>query len=323
MTTYKLTVGPVAPSTAENYELTTHGPVRYRADVDGPASVRFDIDGRSTEALEIEDLATDLHVRRNDAKIFRGRCRTGRDLISANEHRTDIIASDYRAFLTNFRIIGADGREFTATDQATIAKTLIDEAQALTAGNLGIDTTGITTHGTTRTIGFRPGIGVGAAINEVSRTDDGFEWTIDPDLDAILYPTGRGSTKAETLDFGGKVRGVDRNTTVATYANHVLGTGGPDAGVVTATSATIATDPRGRIELATGFPDVDDPDLLIDRVAWLAAENRPPPPRLRPPPPPRVLERPRPPLARRHPHHRHQVRPRQRGHHVPHRVRSD
>lgn len=67
---------------------------------------------------------------------------------------------------------------FAGTDQAHIAKTLVDYAQAVPGGNLGIDTSGITAHGVPRdrTYPAYERANVGEALEQLAAVQGGFDF---------------------------------------------------------------------------------------------------------------------------------------------------
>lgn len=91
---------------------------------------------------------------------------------------------------------------FTNTDQFTIAKTIIDDFQALSYGNYGIDTSGIGTSGVTRTQDYKRTElrNIGKILADLSADDSGFDFAIDPTTRALsFYYPQRGTDKSSTI----------------------------------------------------------------------------------------------------------------------------
>lgn len=81
-----------------------------------------------------------------------------------------------------FRMGVTSDQTFTATDQFTIAKTLVDNWQALNYGNYGIDTSTVGTSGVTRDRTYLRNElhNVGQRITELGNVSDGFDLKVDP-----------------------------------------------------------------------------------------------------------------------------------------------
>jgi hypothetical protein len=236
--------------------------------VDDSPTVAFGLDGRSAEAAAIVELATDLIVYRDGAKLFRGRLGAIGDRINADLHRCSLAAIGYRGMLDT-RIIAAGGESFTGVDQGTIAWNLIQTTQAQSGGNWGI-TNGIgATLGTARDRSYDPGKPRGEAISELGRVDGGFEWEIDADLALNRWSPTRGSATGVVLDWGGLISSVDRQLSPRDYSNAPMAIGADGLTPAVQTSATIATDPQGRWELSRGYTTILEQATLDARALWL------------------------------------------------------
>lgn len=239
--------------------------------VDAPFTAQFSIDGRSDEAAQIAALATDLHIYRDGIKYFRGRITTESDAVDESKHGCQFTAIDYRGMLAH-RIIGTAGRTFAATDQGTIAWTLIQESQALTSGDWGI-TNGVgATSGTVRDRIFDPGKPLLDVINELFRVENGGEWEIAPTLALNRWYPRRGTAGGVVLDYGGKISTFSRLLQPGNYANYTIATGSTGLAPASAVSGTIATDPRGRWELAQGFPSIIEQATVTTKANWMLSE---------------------------------------------------
>lgn len=270
---WTISAGPASGSAAIR-ELTRAKSRRFTWRVDGAADVQFSIDARSDEAALLLPMQTDIWAWRDTDLMFRGRYCPAQGSLSPDVHTITLQAVDYRGLLAAMnRSVGAAGRAFTATAQGAIAWTLINESQALSGGALGI-TDGIgTATGTSRDRTLEPFKPIAEDIAQIGRLDAGFEW----EIDALLalnrwYPT-RGSVKSVVLDYGGVVSSATWQVDPSRFANFVGVTGSEGLTAVTATSGTIATDPRGRWEAVESFPSVIEQATLTARAPALLAQT--------------------------------------------------
>ncbi len=100
-------------------------------------------------------------------------------------------ASELASLLWRMVVEPGDTLSYTATDQHTIAKGLVDYWQALDYGNFGFDTSGVTASGTTRdrTYAGTEAHIIGQRLTELGDVSGGFEWEIDPETRALLLGT--------------------------------------------------------------------------------------------------------------------------------------
>lgn len=279
MSIYRYAVGDASGS-APDWQLTEHRARKLTFRIDGPPTVALTLDGRRPDAEHFTPQATDLWVWRTRTDgdpadlMFRGRCWGESDDITETEHTYKVAAFGYRGLL-NFRRIGAAGRYFApGTDQAAIAWALIDESQDLDGGLLGSGITdGIgSTSSTTRELTLPASAKIGEEIGKLGRLDDGFEWEIGADLALNRWYPTRGADNGVVLDFRGLVRSARRTFIADENGNHVIVTGGDGTTPVEASSAGIASDPRGRIELADAYPSVVEQSTLDARAPQLLAD---------------------------------------------------
>lgn len=169
----------------------------------------------------------------------------------------------------------------TSTDQATIAKALIDTYQALTYGDFGLDTHLLTATGITRDLTL-----VGAELHplkdviaEMGGRDNGFDLDVDPTSRTVLmYSPFQGSDLSANVFLTARSIGNPR------YAQHV----GPgqlaSAVAVTSTSAdglnlTSSDEDAGlvasfgRVMTTAAFQDVSVQATLDDHAARLLADH--------------------------------------------------
>ena len=91
--------------------------------------------------------------------------------------------------------------DYDAIDQYTITKGLVDHWQSKSYGNFGIDTSGISTSGFTRTILYSADEhpNVLQAIEGLAEYQDGFEFYVDPLTRDLILTGRRGSDKTGTV----------------------------------------------------------------------------------------------------------------------------
>lgn len=278
---WTLAVGDPAPTLAPGRELAAATGRRLTARLDAAWDLQVSYSGPSTpwasdhETREFVDLATDVQAWRDGDRLFRGRLAPTNDNADATKHSTQFTFLDYRAML-NHRQIGTAGRVFSAlTAQSTIALTLINESEALSGGDWGIDAgTNTGTPDTTRTLTLNPGQPIGDAIASLGRLDAGMEWSVEPDATGDLklntwHGAGRGADNGVVLDFGGIVTRFGRTMNPADFANSVLVTGASTLAPVASVTAGIGTDPRGRWERSFGFPTILEQATLNARGPWV------------------------------------------------------
>lgn len=281
-----LAVGDPAPTLAPSRELAEATGRRFTFRIDGSADAQFSFTGEAGpwatdhEAREVVPLATDLHAWRDGDRIFRGRCasRSGASVAGEDDgpdtYSVQWTAFDYR-WMLNRRQIGVAGRVFGADTQDDYVLTLINESEALSGGDWGVDlgtNSGTPTARSSWTLD--PGQPIGEAIASLGRTDGGFEWEVAPDSTGDLklnlwHDPGRGADNGVILDYGGLVAGFSDVLDPETFANSVLATGDLNLVPETAVTAGIGTDPRGRWERSFGFPTIKEQDTLDGRATFL------------------------------------------------------
>lgn len=265
-------VGPGLGTTDPDHQLTAARKRRLLFSLDAAPTCTFTVDGRHVDGQKIIGYETDVWASRDEGgRLARCRVLLPGETIDANRHLMNVTAVGYRWLLENARQVGAAGRYFApGTDQAVIAWTLIAESQALDAGDLGI-TNGIgSTSATTRELTLKPGAKVGAEIGKLGRLDNGFEWEIDADLAFNRWYPQRGSGFGVVLDYGGLVDQATPKDPPA-WGNAVLVTGKEGLTPVEDQTADILTDPRGRWELAEGYPTVEEQATLNAKAPALVS----------------------------------------------------
>ncbi|MGH9204643.1 MAG: hypothetical protein ACRD2A_25725, partial [Vicinamibacterales bacterium] len=236
-------------------ELTTARSRKVTWDLDAPATASFTLDGRDANATSITELATDLLVYADNVALFRGRIGASEDDLSADSHRVNFSAIDYRGLLHRRIIWPGSTLSYTTTDQADIAWDLIADSQALTGGNFGIIRNAPLT-GVTRTVTLEDGENIGEVITKLGRSQNGFEWDIDPLLKFNLYFPSRGTTGLIPLVWGDNVAHMRRELNPDNFANAIRYSGDQAIGAVTRVAGSFGLE--GRWERQLGDPDINN-----------------------------------------------------------------
>jgi len=192
-----------------------------------------DADGNLTVPLKtvLEDGVHEIGVRRNGALVWLGPLTAVEESID-EDGRADIAVSaeGLASYLWRWKIDVA-GRvgPFTDTDQAIIAKALVDHHQAEGGGDYaGIDTSSVATTGVTRTRteydGFRD-IDVGDAVAALAAVEGGFDWAVGVDRVFRIYYPRRGTRRTEVTFSVENVLSLRRTRDASQQASRVLGFG--------------------------------------------------------------------------------------------------
>ncbi len=90
---------------------------------------------------------------------------------------------------------------YSAVDQYTIGKGLVDHWQALTYGDFGIDTSGIGSSGVNRDAEYKAdeSPNVFKKLELLADADNGFEFFVDPTTRDLIFTSRRGSDKSATV----------------------------------------------------------------------------------------------------------------------------
>ncbi len=136
------------------------------------------------------------------------------------------------AYYLRYMFITTD-LSFTAVDQYTIGKQLVDDWQALDYGDFGIDTSGIGTAGVVRTVEYKAdeGPNVFRKLENLADADNGFEFHVTHEARDLIFTDRRG---ADQTGAGGII--IDeRNITspnafysvaAGDFATHAIAIGG-------------------------------------------------------------------------------------------------
>lgn len=244
-----------------------------------PSSVSLTMHGEDADAVLVEELRSDVVAVRDGVALARGRVVGTSDNISASGYSVSVSCADYRELLKRRIMYDADPELLAwsstvpnpAVDQETIAWGLIERSQSRTGGNWGITRASSAT-GVLRNRTYEAGSVVGDLIENLSKVEDGFEWSIDPDLAFQLYYPQRGGETDFLLEWGGAVESVQRSVTSGNFANAVRLNGAPAQDgstppeVATAESVTIGIE--GAWEVQLGDTGAIEADTVAERAAY-------------------------------------------------------
>jgi hypothetical protein len=140
-------------------------------------------------------------------------------------------------------------------DQALIAKDLIDHHQAKSYGNFGLDTSGITSHGVSRSRDYKATelINIIDEIRELGESDNGFDISCNPSTRVVtLHYPKKGTDKSATVAVD--TRGITDPRLALSIASGQFGTAafvsGVAGGQTSVTSESITTTERSTFGLA-------------------------------------------------------------------------
>lgn len=214
----------------------------------------------------------DVLVSRDDVPVFRGQILAAPSLDARHVTFTALGVADVLAD----RYVPA-GREILATEATQLAWTLIDDAQQVPGGDLGIQQ-GLLPDTTARSKKWEQLTPVKSAIDEHAQMAGGFDWAIEPDEAGVYtfntWAGSRGSDRGVVLEWGRNIQGfsaaVDAgasriaNVTAAVGANQVAVTADDPVSVA-------AHRMRERVTVST---DQDDATILGDTATGLLERPR-------------------------------------------------
>ena len=244
-------------------EITFSGSVTVIFDIETGSNLQFVTRSSSPEAAYIDELATDVWLMGDIKARFRAWAvwqqwyHNGQDNVST-------MAVTYKKLLSRRMVKGASGLSFTDTDLGDIIWGLWSHTQGLPGGDLRITKGTPTATGMLRTRTYKEGENLGKLADD--EDEEGLWWTIDENL---VYRAGDLASRpfvGAPLHLGANVAEMQR-ASGSDYANAVYGDADDATTVgVWREAAGIATDPRGRWELAQGWPTVALQETLDDRV---------------------------------------------------------
>jgi len=174
---------------------------RLNAESEAGFILDADDDNCNTTILNIG--VNELHIEYKNELIWAGQIVSAKKIANRNDVYWEVLAKDWVSLLGK-RFCGVDDlREFTTTDAGTIAKTLIEEAQALANGSFGI-TYGTIEASINRTTTYDKK-NILSAIKELSNMGQdgmasyGFDFEITPEKVFKVYYPYKGTIRNEIV----------------------------------------------------------------------------------------------------------------------------
>lgn len=254
-------VGP-ATGAVPVQEVTFSGSMSLTFDLESGSSIQFVTRASSPEAAYIDELATDVWLL-GDIKARYRSTAVWQEWFVNGQDNVNVMAVTYKKMLAR-RLFHTD-LLFTDKDLATIIWGMWQHTQALPGGNLGVTLGTPNTTGIIRTREYKTGENMGdQAANEY---DEGIWWLVDENK---VFTAGTLASRpfvGSPLHLGANVREMQR-ASGSDFANAVYGDADDSATTgVWLDAADVATDPRGRWELASGWPTVVLQETLNERTA--------------------------------------------------------
>lgn len=237
------------------------------------------VDSRGYEKItrtNLDPARTALYVERDGVLVWGGILWT----VAADPVEGSLVVGA-EGFWSYFRrrVVSWWGSTFTATDQFTIAQTLISNALDAdnpgAGGDIGVDVPA-TTCGVLRdrTYGFAEMKNVGEAVEQLAAVENGFDFSIDVSYSGstrtktlnLHYPR-KGTRIAAVLDLGANVDVLSWSIDATRMANdyYVVGAGeGPLSSISRSTAARFGTYPL--LQEVEAAKDVTDIGTLVDKA---------------------------------------------------------
>jgi len=197
--------------------------------------------------------------------------------ITVQNRTLTIYSPDLRYYLAGMGVVG--GYTATQVDQGTIVQQLVNQHQAQTYGNFGIDTTAITPTGILRDLNIpatEPKL-VNNVIDEIGLRNNGYDYYIDPTTRRLLlYSPRRGTDRSADLILDARsiaTPNVAASVAAGILATDIIGTGASaTGGTLTSRTSGAALTTFGRWSYPTSWQDVSQQATLDDNVNRLATD---------------------------------------------------
>lgn len=272
---YKFAVGPRTGSDPV-MEISSFSNIDCMFNLDAGDQVSFEIPASAAEARYISELATDCWLFNGDVKMQRFR------VISADAAWDGDGGSSLAITAVSYKrlLFGRHCRStlvYSSDDQAQIIWETIQHVQAQTNGDLGITAGTLNGGGILRDRTFEEGENVGKVLTDLSGVVDGPTWKIDADLVLTVMMDADFATLATPVELGVAARSMSRKSGAASFGNAGFVDGDSSATVPEwFEPPSLALDPRGRWEVAAGFPSVVLQSTLAEKVEGLVSDAQSP-----------------------------------------------
>lgn len=214
-----------------------------------PSTASFSLDSNDPEAAILDELVDDVVAYRNNKLMYRGRLVGTTDDVDATKSTVSYSSIDYKGLLFRRTMPLTIDTLATALEQSHIVWRMVTEAQAALGGNLGISLGLLPATGVKRGDKWDLGTAVGEAIDEMSKREYGFEWSVDEQLQFNLHWPVRGQVRGFTAVYGGNVDSFQRTVDPAEYANAVTSVSTDVSGspiIVRSELQDLGSAPQGR-----------------------------------------------------------------------------
>jgi hypothetical protein len=210
---------PIAELPAEiisyGYRLNRPGSCSFELALDHPTCSR-DIVGDEHEVV----------VTRNEAEVWRGPIDTPTEDDTKASRTVGFGAEGLESYLKQMFVTST--LAYSSTEQFSIGRGLVDHHQDKSAGDFGIDTSGASSSGVSRSrtyYGFEHK-NIYEAVLELAEVNDGFDWHIEAStrLMTFHYPR-RGSRKTDLVFDERTIRSFRRSIDRKAKATQILGVG--------------------------------------------------------------------------------------------------
>lgn len=271
---YQIALGP-ATGSSPTQVLTAFESWTLERNLDDGCSLTFSIPGNSLPAILLEELETDLWLYWNGTLEQRFRILEIARQWDANGTSTfDVQAACYRRILRARHV--ASPLYYAGLSQGQIIWNLIQHTQAQTNGNLGI-TLGTSGPAIIRTRAYEIGTNILDAITDLGRMFDGPTWEIDELLRLNVSIASAYPSKPQPVQVGTNALTLRKPSGAASFANAVIVTGDTRLTTPVVDEATsIGTDPRGRWERYTSYPQEGLQTALIEQAEGLLEQSESP-----------------------------------------------
>jgi len=243
----------------------------------GPDEISITANARQPVMAILDEWASDIWAYRDGLLVGRGRVLPTDDMLDEDRHTVSVGAKGYEAILSTRFIDPGDALSYNA-DQATILWNLVNLSQSRAGGALGVTqgsngfAAGFGTTGVSKVRTYAVDQEIGKLCRQLAETDNGFDFEVDALKRLQVYYPSRG-VSGQVLVFGSNIVKARRTFNWAAAANAVAVTGAAGTTRAAAVSATVATDPRGRIEARAAFGSIVESATLTQRATSLLAER--------------------------------------------------
>lgn len=191
---YELVAVARTPQAATGPTLTVLGPIvapsiTWTDELVGPGSIAFSCEARLLQS-DIRARLRDLDANPTEVRLYRDGVVVAAGFLAGYQLQGGTLSATAPGLLGYLAYMWlTSDLSYAGVDQHTIGKGLVDHWQALSYGNFGIDTSGITASGVTRVRDFKAleGEQVLRRLLELRAVDDGFDVHVNPATRALVF----------------------------------------------------------------------------------------------------------------------------------------